>query len=121
MGGLWVDYNLMNTVPGRHVLGEANFSKHGTNRLHMRAITHIARIGRGYLRATLLRGRNADLIVELSPGLDVVKRATSDAFWEVHERLEREFQITHARQGCPHRNGPVVEEWTPERGWRVVP
>ena len=33
MGGLWVDYNLMSTVPGLHVLGEANFSDHGANRL----------------------------------------------------------------------------------------
>jgi succinate dehydrogenase / fumarate reductase flavoprotein subunit len=33
MGGLWVDYNLMTTLPGLHVLGEANFSDHGANRL----------------------------------------------------------------------------------------
>ena len=33
MGGLWVDYNLMSNVPGLHVLGEANFSDHGANRL----------------------------------------------------------------------------------------
>ncbi|HVE15778.1 MAG TPA: succinate dehydrogenase (quinone) flavoprotein subunit, partial [Chthoniobacterales bacterium] len=33
MGGLWVDYNLMSNIPGLHVLGEANFSDHGANRL----------------------------------------------------------------------------------------
>jgi len=33
MGGLWVDYNLMSTIPGLFVLGEANFSDHGSNRL----------------------------------------------------------------------------------------
>ncbi|HEX5436879.1 MAG TPA: fumarate reductase/succinate dehydrogenase flavoprotein subunit [Gemmatimonadaceae bacterium] len=33
MGGLWVDYNLMSTLPGLHVIGEANFSDHGANRL----------------------------------------------------------------------------------------
>src|SRR5262249_36626238 len=33
MGGLWVDYNLMSNVPGLHVIGEANFSDHGANRL----------------------------------------------------------------------------------------
>src|SRR5262245_27433158 len=33
MGGLWVDYNLMSTIPGLHVIGEANFSDHGANRL----------------------------------------------------------------------------------------
>ena len=38
MGGLWVDYNLMTTVPGLYALGEANFSDHGTNRLGASAL-----------------------------------------------------------------------------------
>ena len=38
MGGLWVDYNLMSTVPGLHVAGEANFSDHGANRLGASAL-----------------------------------------------------------------------------------
>jgi succinate dehydrogenase flavoprotein subunit len=38
MGGLWVDYNLMGTVSGLHVLGEANFSDHGANRLGASAL-----------------------------------------------------------------------------------
>ncbi len=38
MGGLWVDYNLMSNVPGLFVLGEANFSDHGANRLGARAL-----------------------------------------------------------------------------------
>jgi succinate dehydrogenase / fumarate reductase, flavoprotein subunit len=38
MGGLWVDYNLMSTVPGLFVLGEANFSEHGANRLGASAL-----------------------------------------------------------------------------------
>ncbi len=38
MGGLWVDYNLMSTIPGLHVLGEANFSDHGANRLGASAL-----------------------------------------------------------------------------------
>ncbi|MBW8713069.1 MAG: fumarate reductase/succinate dehydrogenase flavoprotein subunit, partial [Acidobacteria bacterium] len=38
MGGLWVDYNLMTTIPGLHVLGEANFSDHGANRLGASAL-----------------------------------------------------------------------------------
>ena len=33
MGGLWVDYNLMSTIPGLFVIGEANFADHGANRL----------------------------------------------------------------------------------------
>jgi succinate dehydrogenase / fumarate reductase flavoprotein subunit len=38
MGGLWVDYNLMSTIPGLHVLGEANFPDHGANRLGASAL-----------------------------------------------------------------------------------
>jgi succinate dehydrogenase / fumarate reductase flavoprotein subunit len=38
MGGLWVDYNLMSTLPGCFVLGEANFSDHGANRLGASAL-----------------------------------------------------------------------------------
>jgi len=38
MGGLWVDYDLMSTIPGLFVIGEANFSDHGANRLGARAL-----------------------------------------------------------------------------------
>ncbi|HEY4612218.1 MAG TPA: fumarate reductase/succinate dehydrogenase flavoprotein subunit, partial [Bacteroidota bacterium] len=38
MGGLWVDYNLMSSIPGMYVLGEANFSDHGANRLGASAL-----------------------------------------------------------------------------------
>jgi len=46
MGGLWVDYNLMSTVPGLFVLGEANFSDHGANRLGASAL--MQGLGDGY-------------------------------------------------------------------------
>ena len=38
MGGLWVDYNLMSNMPGLHIIGEANFSDHGANRLGASAL-----------------------------------------------------------------------------------
>ena len=38
MGGIWVDYNLMTTVPGLYACGEANFSDHGANRLGASAL-----------------------------------------------------------------------------------
>ena len=38
MGGLWVDYNLQTTIPGLFVIGEANFSDHGANRLGASAL-----------------------------------------------------------------------------------
>ena len=46
MGGTWVDYNLMSTLPGLFVLGEANFSDHGANRLGASAL--VQGLGDGY-------------------------------------------------------------------------
>ena len=46
MGGLWVDYNLMSTIPGLYVIGEANFSDHGANRLGASAL--MQGLGDGY-------------------------------------------------------------------------
>lgn len=46
MGGLWVDYELMTTIPGLYAIGEANFSDHGANRLGASSLMQIA--GDGY-------------------------------------------------------------------------
>ncbi len=51
MGGTWVDYNLMTTLPGLFVLGEANFSDHGANRLGASAL--MQGLGDGYFVAAL--------------------------------------------------------------------
>ena len=53
MGGLWVDYNLMSTIPGLHVLGEANFSDHGANRLGASALMQGLADGYFVLPATI--------------------------------------------------------------------
>jgi succinate dehydrogenase / fumarate reductase flavoprotein subunit len=53
MGGLWVDYNLMSTVPGLHVIGEANFSDHGANRLGASALMQGLADGYFVLPATI--------------------------------------------------------------------
>ena len=53
MGGLWVDYNLMSTIPGLHVLGEANFSDHGANRLGASALMQGLADGYFVIPATL--------------------------------------------------------------------
>ena len=68
MGGLWVDYNLMSTIPGLFVLGEANFSDHGANRLGASALMQGLADGYfiipytigGYLAGTKLPEVNAD-------------------------------------------------------------
>lgn len=53
MGGLWVDYNLQSTIPGLHVLGEANFSDHGANRLGASALMQGLADGYFIIPATL--------------------------------------------------------------------
>jgi succinate dehydrogenase / fumarate reductase flavoprotein subunit len=53
MGGLWVDYNLMSTIPGLHVAGEANFSDHGANRLGASALMQGLADGYFVLPATI--------------------------------------------------------------------
>ena len=53
MGGLWVDYNLMSNLPGLHVLGEANFSDHGANRLGASALMQGLADGYFVIPATL--------------------------------------------------------------------
>ncbi|MCX6129355.1 MAG: fumarate reductase/succinate dehydrogenase flavoprotein subunit [Proteobacteria bacterium] len=53
MGGLWVDYNLMSTIPGLYVLGEANFSDHGANRLGASALMQGVADGYFVLPATI--------------------------------------------------------------------
>lgn len=63
MGGLWVDYNLMSNVPGLHVLGEANFSDHGANRLGASALMQGLADGYFVIPATL-----ANYLVNESPG-----------------------------------------------------
>jgi len=53
MGGLWVDYNLMSNVPGLYVIGEANFSDHGANRLGASALMQGLADGYFVLPATI--------------------------------------------------------------------
>ncbi|MES2639643.1 MAG: fumarate reductase/succinate dehydrogenase flavoprotein subunit [Myxococcota bacterium] len=63
MGGLWVDYNLMSNIPGLFVLGEANFSDHGANRLGASALMQGLADGYFVLPATL-----PDYLAGVKPG-----------------------------------------------------
>jgi succinate dehydrogenase / fumarate reductase flavoprotein subunit len=90
MGGLWVDYNLMSTIPGLFVLGEANFSDHGANRLGASALMQGLADGYfvipytigGYL-ATLKPGTR---IKADDPAIKAVEQTVTD-------RLHRLFSI----------------------------
>src|SRR5688500_3210451 len=85
MGGLWVDYNLMSTIPGLHVGGEANFSDHGANRLGASAL--MQGLADGYFILPLTVG---DYIARSSLG-KVDK--SHDAFMDA-ERVEEESNST---------------------------
>ena len=63
MGGLWVDYNLMSTIPGLFVIGEANFSDHGANRLGASALMQGLADGYFILPYTI-----ADHLARVTPG-----------------------------------------------------
>ena len=86
MGGLWVDYNLMSTIPGLHVIGEANFSDHGANRLGASAL--MQGLADGYFIIPLTIG---DYLASAKPepvGEDHQEvRATVAAVWERTTRL----------------------------------
>jgi succinate dehydrogenase / fumarate reductase, flavoprotein subunit len=80
MGGLWVDYNLMSTIPGLHVLGEANFSDHGANRLGASAL--MQGLADGYFVIPYTIGdylANATPLSKLDTGHAAFKQAEQDA------------------------------------------
>jgi succinate dehydrogenase / fumarate reductase flavoprotein subunit len=84
MGGLWVDYNLMSTIPGLHVAGEANFSDHGANRLGASAL--MQGLADGYFILPLTIG---DYLARNAPDrLD----ATHAAFGEVEQQVTQQTQ-----------------------------
>ncbi|MFN7144141.1 MAG: fumarate reductase/succinate dehydrogenase flavoprotein subunit, partial [Myxococcota bacterium] len=74
MGGLWVDYHLMSTIPGCFVLGEANFSDHGANRLGASALMQGLADGYFVISYTL-----ADFLAGVKPGgIDTTHAAFKD-------------------------------------------
>lgn len=69
MGGLWVDYELMTTIPGLYAAGEANFSDHGANRLGASALMQGLADGYFVLPSTISSGL-APLLGKTMPGID---------------------------------------------------
>jgi succinate dehydrogenase / fumarate reductase flavoprotein subunit len=78
MGGLWVDYNLMSTIPGLHVAGEANFSDHGANRLGASALMQGLADGYFVLPNTLGDYLASTRLEPLSGDAPEVKAAVAD-------------------------------------------
>jgi succinate dehydrogenase / fumarate reductase flavoprotein subunit len=75
MGGLWVDYNLMSTIPGLHVIGEANFSDHGANRLGASALMQGLADGYFVLPYTIGHYLASNPFEKLDPSRPEVKEA----------------------------------------------
>ena len=92
MGGLWVDYNLMSNLPGLHVLGEANFSDHGANRLGASALMQGLADGYFVLPATI-----GDDLARISPK----DRLPEDhaAFQEVRKGAEERIRKLLSARG----------------------
>jgi succinate dehydrogenase / fumarate reductase flavoprotein subunit len=96
MGGLWVDYHLMSTIPGLFVLGEANFSDHGANRLGASALMQGLADGYFVLPATI----NHYLAGLMSGGkmkLDAGSAAFLDAERGVRDRVGKLLAIRGKR------------------------
>ncbi len=82
MGGLWVDYNLMTTVPGLYAIGEANFSDHGANRLGASSLMQCAGDGFFILPNTINN--------YLSEDIRTPKISTDTPEFEVAEKAAKE-------------------------------
>ena len=85
MGGLWVDYNLMSTIPGLHVLGEANFSDHGANRLGASALMQGLADGYFVIPNTLGEYLSTQFGKKVSTDMPEFKKTEQ----EVRERVEK--------------------------------
>jgi succinate dehydrogenase / fumarate reductase flavoprotein subunit len=93
MGGLWVDYNLMSNLPGLHVLGEANFSDHGANRLGASAL--MQGLADGYFVIPYTIGNY--LATQMNKKISVDRPEFAAARKEVKERIQRLLSIKGKR------------------------
>jgi len=93
MGGLWVDYNLMSTIDGLHVLGEANFSDHGANRLGASAL--MQGLADGYFVIPYTIGHY--LASSKLPKVDASHAAFRDAENKVREKNQRMLDVNGSR------------------------
>jgi succinate dehydrogenase / fumarate reductase, flavoprotein subunit len=108
MGGLWVDYNLMSNLPGLFVLGEANFSDHGANRLGASALMQGLADGFFIISDTL-----GNYLADAKPGaVDTNHAAFTDAEGAVRDKLQRLLQVRGKRSpDAFHRElGSIVWE-----------
>jgi len=93
MGGLWVDYNLMSTIPGLFVVGEANFSDHGANRLGASAL--MQGLADGYFILPYTIGNYLASVKTKRPSTDSAEFREAEG--SVQERIQRLLAIRGRR------------------------
>ncbi len=108
MGGLWVDYNLMSNIQGLFVVGEANFSDHGANRLGASALMQGLADGYFILPYTIAQFFASTKQEKIAPDHPECKKVEA----EVHERTRRMLAIRGKRTAVElHRDlGKVMWE-----------
>ena len=94
MGGLWVDYNLMTTVPGLYAIGEANFSDHGANRLGASAL--MQGLADGYFVIPYTIGDYLADYLNTQP-VPVTDPVFKEVEQEVHERTQALLSVNGSR------------------------
>ncbi len=109
MGGLWVDYDLMSTIPGLHVIGEANFSDHGANRLGASALMQGLADGYFVIPLTIGNYLGSNKLEPVSADHPEVKAAEA----AVEERTKRLLSIQGNRTATSfHRElGKIMWEY----------
>lgn len=94
MGGIWVDYNLMTTIPGLYALGEANFSDHGANRLGASAL--MQGLADGYFVIPYTLGDYLSHDIQ-TPKIDTNHPAFAEAEKAVLDKINKLFSINGKR------------------------
>jgi len=95
MGGLWVDYNLMSNIPGLHVLGEANFSDHGANRLGASALMQGLADGYFVMPYTLANYLGSTLFPPITTDHDAFNEAEASVRANIDRLLSVKGSKTH--------------------------
>jgi succinate dehydrogenase / fumarate reductase, flavoprotein subunit len=90
MGGIWVDYELMTTIPGLFSIGECNFSDHGANRLGASALMQGLADGYFILPYTIQNYLAAEI---LTPRMPITRPEFSETEEHIHQRLSKLMQI----------------------------
>lgn len=92
MGGLWVDYNLMTTIPGLFALGESNFSDHGANRLGASALMQGLADGYFIISHTLANYFGSTELGSVNTDLDAFEDAKHNVGDRIHKLLKNSYE-----------------------------